>query len=207
MSAVAMGTRERLIEAAEAELIRGEGQLEMQAVAKRAQASVGLAYHHFGSKAGLIAATVETFYGRLDATAFSGSRPPWKTWVEREKGRIAETVRFHYADPFAFLAMGVLSRSPEVRDVETVFINRQLASGALMIEAAQRDKIIAIDIDPHLIIALMMGGIRQVLIGALMREHRPDPETLTDEIWAFMTGALRLTENANADLGAHQKPV
>ena len=65
-----IGTRQRLIEAAEKELIRSHGHLEMQAVSKRAQASVGLAYHHFGSKAGLIAAVVEAFYSRLDEMAF-----------------------------------------------------------------------------------------------------------------------------------------
>lgn len=199
-----MGTRERLLEAAQEELIRGQGQLEMQAVGRRAEASVGLAYHHFGSKAGLIAATVEGFYTRLEAAAFSGSRPGGKTWVEREKGRIAETIRFHYADPFALLVIGVLSRAPEVRDVETAFTSRQLASGAGMIEAAQRDDIVGIDIDPHFVIALMMGGIRQALIGALMREPRPDPEILTDEIWAFMAGALRLSDKANAEIGDHK---
>ena len=30
------------------------------------QVSVGLAYHHFGSKGGLIAAVVDDFYERLD---------------------------------------------------------------------------------------------------------------------------------------------
>jgi len=111
MSAVGVGTRERLIDAAQAELIQGQGQLEMQAVAKRAQVSIGLAYHHFGSKAGLIAAVVEAFYGRLDAAAFTGAKLPTTTWVEREKGRIAATVRFHYADPVALLVIGVLSRA------------------------------------------------------------------------------------------------
>ena len=43
---------DRLIRAAEAELIATHGHLEMQAVAKRAKLSVGLAYHHFGSKLG-----------------------------------------------------------------------------------------------------------------------------------------------------------
>lgn len=202
MSAATIGTRERLIEAAQEELIRGQGQLEMQAVATRAQASIGLAYHHFGSKAGLIAAVVEAFYERLDAAAFTGAKLPSRTWVERENGRIAATVRFHYADPVAFLVIGILSRAPEVRDVETAFIERQLAGGGLMLEAAQRDGIVAIDIDPHLTIALMLGGIRQALIGALMREPRPDPETLTDDIWTFVAGALRLTEKASVDLGS-----
>jgi hypothetical protein len=65
-----------------------------------------------------------------------------------------------------------------------------------MLEAAQRDGLVPDHIDPHLTIALMIGGIRQALIGALMNEQRPDPRKLTDEIWAFMAAALRLTAGA-----------
>lgn len=194
MSAVGIGTRERLIDAAQEELIAGHGHLEMQAVAKRAQVSVGLAYHHFGSKAGLIAAVVEAFYSRLDREVFSGAKWPSTTWVDREKGRIAAYIGFHYDHPFAPLVVGALSRSPEVLDVEASFTSRNLAAGARMIEAAQRDGKVPRDMDPHLTIALMSGGIRQALLGALMREPRPDPENLTNEIWTFMAAALRLTE-------------
>lgn len=48
MAATKIGTPERLIRAAQEELIHSHGLLEMQAVAKRAKVSVGLAYHHFG---------------------------------------------------------------------------------------------------------------------------------------------------------------
>jgi AcrR family transcriptional regulator len=186
-------TRAKLVRAAEQELIRGHGHLEMQAVARRAEVSVGLAYHHFGSKAGLIAAVVEEFYDRLDAAAFSGAKLPSDSWVQREKARVAAYIAFHYVHPFAPLVIGAMSRAPEVLDVETAFTNRQLAAGARMIEAAQCDGIVADDIDPHLTIALMIGGIRQALIGALLRKRRPDPEKLTDDIWIFMAAALRLT--------------
>jgi AcrR family transcriptional regulator len=186
-------TRERLVRAAQEELIRSHGHLEMQAVAKRAQVSVGLAYHHFGSKAGLIAAVVEEFYSRLDEVAFNGARQPSESWADRERRRIASYIAFHYDHPFAPLVIGALSRAPEVLDVERAFTNRQLAGGALMLEAAQRKGFVPDHIAPHLTIALMIGGIRQALIGALMSEERPDPGKLTDEIWAFMAGALRLT--------------
>ena len=188
-----IGTRERLIRAAEKELIRSHGHLEMQAVSKRAQVSVGLAYHHFGSKAGLIAAVVEAFYSRLDEVAFKQARLPSEGWADREKRRIASYVAFHYDHPFAPLVIGALSRAPEVLDVETAFTNRQLAAGALMLQAARRDGIVQGHIDPHLTIALMIGGIRQALIGALMSKQRPDPGKLAEEIWAFMAAALRLT--------------
>lgn len=189
-------TRERLVRAAQEELIRNHGHLEMQAVAKRARVSVGLAYHHFGSKAGLIAAVVEAFYRRLDEEVFSDAGQPSESWANRERRRIAAYIGFHYDHPFAPLVIGALSRAPEVLDVERAFTNRQLAGGARMLEAAQRDGLVPAHIDPHLTIAMMIGGIRQALIGALMSEQRPGPERLTDEIWAFMAGALRLTANA-----------
>ncbi|WP_197520982.1 TetR/AcrR family transcriptional regulator [Bradyrhizobium icense] len=197
-----IGTRERLIRAAEKELIRSHGHLEMQAVAKRAQVSVGLAYHHFGSKAGLIAAVVEAFYSRLDEVAFKGFKARVEGWAGREKQRIAAYIAFHYDHPFAPLVIGALSRAPEVLDVETAFTNRQLAAGALMLQAAQRDGVVPNRIDPQLTIALMIGGIRQALIGALMSKQRPNPGKLTDEIWAFMAGALRLPPGTGTEKAA-----
>ncbi|MGN1285250.1 MAG: TetR/AcrR family transcriptional regulator [Bradyrhizobium sp.] len=192
MGATSLGTRERLLAAAQQELIEGQGHLEMQAVARRAQVSVGLAYHHFGSKAGLIAAVVDDFYERLDEAAFGGAKLSATNWADREKARIGVYVAFHYEHPFAPLVIGPLSRAPEVLDVETAFTGRQLAAGARMLEAAQRDGIVPAGLDPHLTIALMIGGIRQALIGALTGERRPDPARLTSDIWAFMAAALRL---------------
>lgn len=193
MSATSQGTRERLLSAAQEELIEGQGHLEMQAVARRAQVSVGLAYHHFGSKAGLIAAVVEDFYEHLDEAAFGDAKLSASNWADREKARIGAYVAFHYEHPFAPLVIGPLSRAPEVLDVETGFTSRQLAGGARMLEAAQRDGIVPGNLDPHLTIALMIGGIRQALIGALTADRRPDPARLTGDIWAFMAAALRLT--------------
>jgi AcrR family transcriptional regulator len=200
-----IGTRDKLLRAAEKELIRSNGHLEMQAVAKRAQVSVGLAYHHFGSKAGLIAAVVEAFYDRLDEVAFNDTKLPSESWADRERRRIATYIAFHYDHPFAPLVIGALSRAPEVLDVERAFTSRQLAGGARMLEAAQRNGFVTDHIAPHLTIALMIGGIRQALVSALVSEQRPDPEKLTDEIWAFMAGALRLTVGAGIEKTGHAK--
>ncbi|KRA40221.1 TetR/AcrR family transcriptional regulator [Devosia sp. Root635] len=189
---MAGGTRKTLIAAAQQELIEGGGQLEMQGVARRARVSVGLAYHHFGSKAGLIAAVVEDFYARLDDVAFAGAKLVSSSFTDRERERIGVYLDFHYTHPFAPIVMGALSRAPEVLAVEAEFTGRQLASGARMLQAAQRDGLLPDDIDPRLTIALMIGGIRQALIGALASETRPDPEKLTDDIWRFIAAALRL---------------
>lgn len=187
-----VGAKEKLINAAQTELICGNGQVEMLAVAKRAQLSVGLAYHHFGSKAGLIGAVVEAFYRQLDVAVFNDPTWPRDTWVEQERGRIGAYVAFHYTHPFAPLVIGPLSRSPEVMAIETAFTGKQLAGGAQMLIAAQRQGVVPDDIDPHLTIALMIGAIRHALIFAISSESRPQPDQLTDQIWHFIAAALRL---------------
>ena len=192
MSMTRIGTRERLIRAAQEELIQGHGLLEMQAVAKRARVSVGLAYYHFGSKAGLIAAVVEAFYDRLEEAAFNPANLVSRDWAGREKERIAAYISFHYDHPFAPLVLGALSRAAEVLDVEQAFTNRQLAAGEHNLRAGQRDGVIPADLDPRLVIALMIGGIRQALISALTKGQRLGREELTDKIWVFVAGALRL---------------
>ena len=192
MGVTKIATPERLIRAAQDELIQSHGLLEMQAVATRAKVSVGLAYHHFGSKAGLIAAVVEGFYNRLEEAAFSPSRLTASDWAGREKERIAAYIAFHYDHPFAPLVVGPLSRAPEVLDVEQAFTRRQLTAGAYNLRAGQREGVIPPDLDPRLTIALLIGGIRQALIGALTGSHRPDRVALTDKIWVFVAAALRL---------------
>ncbi len=187
-----IGASERLVRAAQEELIASRGLLEMQAVAKRAKVSVGLAYHHFGSKAGLIAAVVEAFYNRLEDAAFSPSKLVSPDWAGREKERIAAYIAFHYDHPFAPLVVGPLSRAAEVLDVEQAFTRRQLTAGAYNLRAGQRAGVIPADLDPRLTIALLIGGIRQALIAALTSAHRPDRAELTDKIWVFVSGGLRL---------------
>src|SRR5258707_6043352 len=123
-----IGKPERVIRAAQEELIHGHGLLEMQAVAKRAKVSVGLAYHHFGSKAGLIAAVVEGFYNRLEEAAFSPSKLISSDWAGREKERIAAYISFHYDHPFSPLVVGALSRAAEVLAVEQDLTKLQLTA-------------------------------------------------------------------------------
>jgi AcrR family transcriptional regulator len=207
MTITKIGTPERLISAAQEELIQARGLLEMQAVAKRANLSVGLAYHHFGSKAGLIAAVVERFYNRLEETAFSPSKLISPDWAGREKERLAGYISFHYDHPFAPLVVGALSRAAEVLDVEQAFTKRQLTAGAYNIRTGQRAGVIPSDLDPRLTIALMIGGIRQALIGALTSSHRPDRTELTDKIWFFVAGGLRLPITVLGDRSARGEQV
>jgi len=81
------GARDRIVAAALKALVEGDGEFEIGDVARRAKVSVGLAYHYFGSKAGLIAVLITDFHNRHEAVvnqSFDKSLP----WPVREKARL-----------------------------------------------------------------------------------------------------------------------
>ena len=128
----------------------------------------------------------------MEDVAFNPAKLVSSDWAGREKERVAAYIAFHYDHPFAPLVVGPLSRAAEVLDVELAFTKRQLVAGAHNLRNAQREGVIPAGFDPHLTIALMIGGIRQALIGALVKGQRPDRGELTEKIWVFIAGALRL---------------
>ena len=180
----------RLLAAAAAELVERGGDLEMQAVARRAGVSVGLAYHHFGSKGGLIAAVLEDFYDRLDDTAMG--RRLEGPWPERERLRIRLAADFFLKDPLSAVLLGRLHRSPEVVAVEEERFRRQVALGARNMAEGQAQGAIPADRDPELLAAMVLGGVRHGVNLLLGREAVPDPELFAEEIWRSVAGAVGL---------------
>ena len=59
-------TRTKILASAEKLLAANNGALEMAWVAKDAGISHGIAYHHFGSREGLLKAVTIAFYNQLD---------------------------------------------------------------------------------------------------------------------------------------------
>ncbi len=80
-------TRLRILEAAKTSLVAGDGSFEMSWVAKAAGVSQGLAYHHFGSKEGLLSAVVEDFYDRVEASVLMARYDDYEDWALRERDR------------------------------------------------------------------------------------------------------------------------
>src|SRR5215813_923477 len=85
------GARERIAAAAMKELIDGDGDFEIADVARRADVSVGLAYHYFGSKAGLIAALITDFHDRHQAI-INDTADKTLPWPVREKKRLKANI-------------------------------------------------------------------------------------------------------------------
>ncbi|MEL6980317.1 MAG: TetR/AcrR family transcriptional regulator [Pseudomonadota bacterium] len=191
-SAKTRATRERLLVAGQAALIDGRGALEMSDVARRAGVSAGLAYHHFRSKTGLIAAIVEAFHEPLLPIAMGPSGRCAESWRRLEKDRLRRMIAHYYAHPLAPLIVGRLGREPEILDLERRRHDAMLEEGARNLAAAQAKGVIAADLDPEIAISLVLGGMRQALVRALSRAPRPDPDMLCDQLWRLIESALRL---------------
>ncbi|MEO1658334.1 MAG: TetR/AcrR family transcriptional regulator [Pseudomonadota bacterium] len=203
--AARIGSDVRLIEAAEAELMESGGHIEMLAVAKRAGVSVGLAYHHFGSKTGLIAAVVDRFYGPLRDITFSNENPDGLDWRGREKARAREMIDYHYGHPFAPLVAGRLGREPQVLDLERDHRDALLAEGARNLRAGQRQGVVDPNLDPEMAIGMLMGGLRLAIDRAILSTPRPDRHELHEQVWRFIEGALGMNDRdqINTEGGTH----
>lgn len=185
-----MRTRQRLMEAARAELIESAGAAEISAIARRVGASAGLAYHHFGSKEGLVAAVVEEFYARYAAVV--NARYDGSGWAEREIQRTRETVLFLLRDPFTATVFGPLSRSGAVVQAEAACLAELVEVGARNIAQGQADGDLPRQSDAAMAAAFVLGGMRQAVTAALLADPQPDPIQLARTVWILTAQSLGL---------------
>lgn len=182
--------RARLLRAASAELIARDGALEIAPVAKRARAAIGLVYHYFGSRGGLLAAVADGFFDRWDAALVEPAEPPTgrRDFATREQARLDRLVRFVLKDPLAPVVLARLADQPEVAEViaRRSSADRQ-ASAKAITQARARGELIAVG-DPEFLVAFVAGGTHRALVEAL-RGERPTPKTLIEQLWRCTAAA------------------
>ncbi|MBX3445456.1 MAG: TetR/AcrR family transcriptional regulator [Parvibaculaceae bacterium] len=183
--------RRLIVDAARRELLDGAGDLEMTEVAKRAGVSEGLAYYHFGNKAGLLNAVVKDFYERLDeavlAIPYEGA-----SWRERERARTQEFVRLVYEDPVAPLVVDVVRADPGFASEERERRRRLNLLGARNIAEAQRAGEIDMSLDPALLVSMILGGVTAGINHALSARPPLPLAQAQQEIWSFVLRAAGL---------------
>lgn len=200
-----MRSDERLLRAAQEELISNNGHMEMLSVAKRAGVAAGLAYHYFGSKSGLIAAVVADFYQPLTKISLGHPIANHQTWLDREHDRTAALIDYFYDHPMAPLIAGRLSREPEVLDVEQSHMDALLLAGAKNIVQGQASGVVASALDPNITVAVLMGGLRQAINSAITTNPRPSRALLLKNIWRLTVNALQINETQNQ--ASHSEPT
>lgn len=196
-----IGSDVRLVRAAEAELLENHGHMEMLAVAKRAGVSVGSAYHHFGSKTGLLAAVVDHFYAPLRDISLGETIAVDQNWLAREKARTRAFIDYFYDHPFAPLIAGRLGREPEVRDVESAHMSALFKEGARNLAQGQRQGVVSSDIVPDVVIGILMGGLRQAIDVAILAKKRPPKPVLLEQVWSFFERGLGVSAELQSQNG------
>lgn len=184
-------SRARIIHAARQVLVEGGGDFELADLARRAGVSVGLPYHRFGSKAGVMGAVVTEFYDGIRQAIDLGDFADLD-WSVRERERLRRLVDYLYGDPLAAVIISSLGREPEVGVLESNLWNETIEAAARNLANAQRRGQVAPDLEPALAAAMICGGVRHAVGLALRTKPRRARTTLVAEIWTFVANALRL---------------
>ncbi len=179
----------RILAAAEMILREGDGELEMSQVAEQAGVSVGLAYHYFGSKSGMLGAIIHAFYDRYNQVANQYIDPDI-AWGVREKSRLMAVVEFLYNDPMAPVILGKMARTQQVAAVESARHEEMIEMAIRNIQSGIKRGDIGLHIDPTIAGAAITGAIRSGIMHAMGMHPQPDPAKLTHQIWGMIAGAL-----------------
>ncbi|RDI16144.1 TetR family transcriptional regulator [Rhodococcus sp. AG1013] len=176
-------TRQRLIEAARAELLETGGTLEVAKVATRAEASPGLLYRYFGAKDGLVAAVVHEFYDSYDTAVFAIAVSPELGWTERERLRLSREIDFLCEDPLAPIIVGRRLREPSAAQADAERLAAQIDMAARNVAHAQRSGEVDPAVDARLVSAAFLGAFRELMAEAMSRDVTPSRQDLLDTIW------------------------
>lgn len=179
----------KILAAAEAILRDSDGELEMGQVAEKAGVSVGLAYHYYGSKSGMLGAIIDAFYDRYNAVVNQYIDPDIK-WGVREKQRLSAAVAFLYSDPMAPIILGKMAQTNQVAAVESARHEEMIEMAARNVGSGIKRGDIGHHIDPAIAGAAITGAMRAAIIHAMGMRPRPKPDKLTHQIWGLIAGAL-----------------
>jgi len=185
-----VATRRRILDCAAHLLAEGEGNLEMAWVAKAAGVSSGLAYHHFGSKEGLLVAVVNDFYDRVEEQSLMFRFDESEHWETREIERVRRYITFLLGDPLGVVMLSRLSHAPGVAAVEAKRWDDLVTVGARNIAEGQKRGVVKAQQDPELLAALVLGSVRSSVARVLPIKDEINVEALCRDIWQFVRSGL-----------------
>lgn len=187
-----VATRQRILDCAGELLAEGEGKLEMAWVARAAGVSSGLAYHHFGSKEGLLVAVVNAFYDRLESAALMLRFDDDVDWETRERERVRLYIDCLLTDPLGLVVLGRLAHAPGVAAVEAQRWQALVTVGARNIAEGQRRGVVGATQDPELLAAMVLGAVRAAVARLLPQRDSVDADELAATIWEYQRKGLCL---------------
>lgn len=184
--------RQQLLDAARAELVHGNGVIELSGLTRRAGLSTGALYHHFGSKSGLLTAIYAAFYDGL-RHAIADAHLPVGDWATRERDRTHRFVAYHLADPLAPILLNRTAGDPQLTELEAAYIHDLIDNAAANIRHGQDLGELPADLDPGAAGAYVIGGLRHGIAQQLRVTPTPTSGQATDTLWRFTAAVLGTT--------------
>lgn len=170
-------------------MVAGSGVLELGALTRRAGLSTGALYHHFGSKAGLLAAVYDGFYTGLRA-ATADAKLPDGDWGTRERERTRCFVAYHFQNPLAGVLLARIALDPQLSELEAVYVQNMSDDAAANIRRGQDLGQLPADIEPDSAAAYVIGGLRLGITQQLRAAPRPHPDQVAERLWHLTAGTL-----------------
>lgn len=182
--------RQQLLDAARAEILAGNGLVDLNALKRRSGLSTGALYHHFGSKAGLLVAIYEEFHAGLVAAIADETLHDAVGWAARERARTHNFVAYYFGNPLSELLLGRISTEPEVAELDAAALARIIESAGRNIRVGQESGELDPSIDAELAGACIMGALRHGIAEQLLRQPRPSVQDSTEQLWRFIAAAV-----------------
>jgi AcrR family transcriptional regulator len=161
-------------------------------VARSAGVSQGLAYHHFGSKEGLLSALVNDFYDRAEDAVLMARFDDYDDWEARERDRVRRYIEFLLGDPLGVTVATRLTGTPAVAAVEADRWDRLVNEGSRNIAEGQARGVVTANQDSTLLAAMVLGAARSAVAREFARQRPREPARLSRDIWAFIRAGLGL---------------
>ena len=185
-------TRAKILASAEKLLASNNGALEMAWVAKDAGISHGIAYHHFGSREGLLQAVAIAFFNQLDDEVLMAPMLEFNSWRDREQARSRAHIAFVLSHPLGSIVTNQLSAIPAIAAIEAERWKLIVAEGARNIADGQRRGELGSEVSPELGAAMVLGAVRGAINQVVAAPATIDIDQLNTEVWAFLGPGLKL---------------
>ena len=186
-------TRAKILASAEKLLAANNGALEMAWVAKDAGISHGIAYHHFGSREGLLQAVAIAFYNQLDDEVLMAPMAEFDSWRQREQARSRAHIAFILEHPLGSIVTNQLSAIPTIACIEAERWKLIVAEGARNIADGQKRGELGTDVPPELGAAMVLGAVRGAINQAVSEPATINIDQLNAKVWAFLGSGLQLS--------------
>jgi AcrR family transcriptional regulator len=182
--------RQQLLDAARAELLAGSGQADLASLVRRAGVTTGALYHHFGSRAGLLAAIYSEYYDGL-IEAISDTRLPARgAWAERERLRLRHMAAYCLASPLSRILLDRSGWGPALAELEAAYTERLIDTSARNIRRGQQLGQVDPAVNPETAAAYIIGGLRYSIRRQLRTTPPPSADEATRELWQLVAATI-----------------